>query len=299
MIMTQILKDIQLEYILIKELISIITEILASVLIDGKINWSAETIERIEKEYTTSEKTILVKKVLNNVKNEESKDILNRLFEIINNETKNDEIIFEKDLMSLLQRFATNYMNINSKNKFYFFIGSLCMEMQKNIFKKNIFDDDSSLRVHCRIVKYCEDQIKYKKLFSITVTKEKGKNKLQPNENLDLADINYEGSMIEKSFTTSKSMLYSLNPSSNSHMSSRDWIDFLTIVPKNEKNICKIDSETLVPYLSFGISVNNVKLQVYLRELGFIGIEGPLTELLNSFFECIPFDISTLLEEEA
>ena len=73
-------------------------------------------------------------------------------------------------------------------------------------------------------------------------------------------------------------------------------IDFLTIAPTNEQNVMKLEDDKRVPYLSFGISVNSISLQTYLRELAFIRFEKVLSNLLDKFFENSVFDINTLLE---
>ena len=71
----------------------------------------------------------------------------------------------------------------------------------------------------------------YKKLFAYTITKENSVVKYM-SEETELTDMPYENSMIQKSFDENKTMLFSLNPSSNKHKSKSDWIDFLTIAPE-------------------------------------------------------------------
>lgn len=70
----------------------------------------------------------------------------------------------------------------------------------------------------------------------------------------------------------------------------------MTIAPKYDYNTYKIDDETEIPYISFGISVNSLDLQVYLQELAFVGFENLLSKLLNSFFNNISFDLGILLD---
>ena len=180
--------------------------------------------------------------------------------------------------------------------KYYSFIGIFCLDLQKYVFKKEIFDNNSVLRIHFRIVNINNEEIEYKKLFTLSVEKRPNERRLIPIENSELSDINFEDSMIEKSFSSGQSLLFSLNPSSNTHTSSRDWIDFLTIAPTNEQNVMKLEDDKRVPYLSFGISVNSISLQTYLRELAFIRFEKVLSNLLDKFFENSVFDINTLLE---
>lgn len=91
-------------------------------------------------------------------------------------------------------------------------------------------------------------------------------------------------------------MLFSLNPSSNKHKSNNDWIDFMTIAPKYDYNTYKFDDELEIPYISFGISVNSFDLQIYLQELAFVGFEKLLSNILNSFFNNISFDLGILLD---
>ena len=69
------------------------------------------------------------------------------------------------EIKKILDDFFEKYTIIDAKNNFYSFIGGFCMDLQKHVFKKEIFEDDSVLRIHFRIVHIINnEEIKYKKL---------------------------------------------------------------------------------------------------------------------------------------
>jgi len=287
-----LIKNFQFERLCINEYINIIKNKIVLSCNDGKINWS-EIINEIKN--MKDERIILLKK-LNNNTNKGFNEIIDRLCNSLDSELNSEIDKSVTEILNMLDESCEKYLNIDAKDKFYSFIGSLCFDLQKYIFKKDIFDEESAIRIHFRIVNIKSDEIKYKKLFTHFIIKEKGAKKPKPVKDSDLSDIIYDGSMIEKSFSTGNSMLHSLNPSSNTHKSNNNWIDFMTIAPNDDYNIFKLDDEIKVPYLSFGISVNSIGLQTLLRELTFIGFEKLLSNLLKHFFKIIPFNISTLLE---
>jgi len=295
--MTSLIKDFQYEYLALIEALNIIKNKIILSCINGKIAWSKELKENIKIEYTKNEGVGILNKLYKKDKN--FIDLIDRLYDYIDTEItlRKDPEIDISTIMHILEQFNIKYINIDAKDKFYSFVGSLCFDMQKCIFGKEIFVNNSTLRIHFRIVNITEDEIKYKKLFSLSIIKESNQKKLKPIEDSELSDIYYENSMIEKSFLSGHSMLYSLNPSSNKHKSKNDWIDFLTISPNNDFNICKLEEERKIPYISFGISVNDFNLQMYLRELAFIGFDKLLSNLLNSFFNYISFDMISIIGE--
>jgi len=291
-----IIKDFHYDCLILNEYIAFIKDIIMSSYDDGEIKWSKEFQNIIKNKISRNDKSLLLKKIRKS-KDKDFYDIFNSLCTVIDLISKKEEIRSITKMEEILDKICLKQINIDAKDKFYSFIGSICLELQKCIFKKEIFFEESLLRIHFRIVNLMEDDIKYKKLFSYSVIQEKGTKKLKPIEDSELSDISYDGSMIEKSFSLNRSMLFSLNPSSNKHKSENNWIDFLTIAPKNSFNLYKTDDDDTIPYLSFGISVNSFKLQIYLRELSFIGFDKLLSNILSNFFKNIPFDISTLLEE--
>lgn len=303
--MVSLIKDFKYEYLTLKELINIIKNKIISSCNDGKFKWSDAFKDDIKDKYIKDEKVILLKKLNENIRSNSSSEIIRgsdfpeiiiRLFESLDTKIKMKEEKSLIEIISILDDYFEKYINIYAKEKFYTFIGSLCLNIIQCIFKKEMFDNNSVLRVHCRIVNTKEEEIKYKKIFSYSMIKEEGKKRLKPITDSKLSDIIYENSMIEKSFKLDRSMLCSLNPSSNVHETKEDWIDFMTISPNNDNNIMKLNDDEKIPYLSFGISVNSYNLQTYLRELAFIGFDKLLSNLLNMFFNNISFNIDTLLE---
>lgn len=294
--MINLIKNFQYEYLSLNESVNIIKNKIMMSCINGKIKWSEELKNSIKSKYMQDEKIVLLMKLYKNIMDKDFSEPINRLFNSIDSNIKLGEEISEIAIKDILDDLCRKYIIVDAKDKFYSFIGSFCIDLQKCVFKQEIFNDNSVLRIHFRIVNIKDDEIKYKKLFSYTLIREPGMKKLKPIEDSDLSDIIYDSSMIEKSFKSGHSMLFSLNPSSNSHKSNNNWTDFITIAPKNDYNILKLEDELSIPYLSFGISVNSYKLQMYLRELAFIGFEKLLSNLLNNFFNNISFDLVTILE---
>lgn len=294
--MISLIKDFQYGYLILNESVNIIKEKIMLSCDNGKIKWSKKLKNDIKNDCSTDEKIKLLKKMYKNILNKDFSEIIDRVYESIDIQIRIDEEKSEIEIRKILDDILNKYITVDAKNKFYSFIGSFCLDLQKYVFKKEIFDNNSVLRIHFRIVNINNKEIEYKKLFTLSVEKRPNERRLIPIENSELSDINFEDSMIEKSFSSGQSLLFSLNPSSNTHTSSRDWIDFLTIAPTNEQNVMKLEDDKRVPYLSFGISVNSISLQTYLRELAFIRFEKVLSNLLDKFFENSVFDINTLLE---
>lgn len=290
--MISLIKNFQYECFYLNESEIIIKDIIMMSCIDGKLKWSEELKNDIKSQYMQNEKIILLIKLCKNIMDKDFSELIDRLFDSIDSNIKSGEDILEIEIKSILNNFFEKYIKVDAKDKFNSFIGTFCIDLQKCVFKPEIFTDNSVIRLHFRIVedKDCEI-VKYKKLFSISLKKEPGTKKLKPIHDSELSDIIYDNSMIEKSFKSGHSMLFSLNPSSNSHKSSNDWIDFMTIAPKDNYNVLDLEDEIKIPLLSFGISVNSDNLQIYLRELALIGFDKLLSNLLNIFFDNISFDL--------
>jgi len=299
-----LIKTFQYEQLLLKELINAVKKTLSSEYTVGDNESSNEWKKNLMEKCKNDEKVLYLSRLYCDISGKNTTEIFSSLStyldSIIESKEKNlknsgeTKEEFLRNSEEINNSPFSNYFYIDAKNKFYSFIGSLCFELHKHVFTKEMFDDGSTLRIHFRIVNLDETEIKYKKLFTCVAKKKKGQKKLEFMNDAKLSDIDYEGSMIEKSFKNKHSMLFSLNPSSNNHKSDGDWIDFITITPQNRQNIMKLEEET-VPYISFGISVNSLKLQKYLRELAFIEFENLLSDFLEKFFEYVPFKIATLL----
>lgn len=218
---------------------------------------------------------------------------------IIESIQENEEIDNAKDLYQYVLDFLEKDKKIYLKNKLYTFIGEFCMLLGKKLFPKDEFNEQNTIRIHFRILSLSNTEIVYKKLFAYTITKEKSKVKYM-SEETKLTDMPYENSMIQKSFEENKTMLFSLNPSSNNHKSKSDWIDFITIAPNIDCNkYCMEDEseESYYPYISFGISVNSKAFQKTLRGMTYIDFDKILSRFLKKFCSIVPINFEDVMEE--
>ena len=198
--------------------------------------------------------------------------------------------------------FLNRYIKIYVKNKFYAFIGFFCIIMAKKFFPQQGYEEGNAIRIHFRKLNIEHDgKIKYSKLFAHYVTRKENELISEPVEKIGLSDILYQGSLIEKSYIEGKTLLYSLNPSSNKHKSLSDWIDFITVAPKTECNKYIYEKEyyeqEVLPYLSFGISVNCIHFQRVLRNLAYFNFESVICKILEEFYKISLVSFEELLEQ--
>lgn len=141
-----------------------------------------------------------------------------------------------------------------------------------------------------------ESVLKYRRIFALTLSKDES-GKLISIENADLSDIDYHNSLIEQSFIKNKTLLYSLNPSSNNHTKRDCWLDFITIVPNSAFNVRKIEKDDEIiqcPYMTFGVTVNSLNFQETIRILAYIGFEKIVDKLFAKFFKAIPYNLEKI-----
>ena len=191
-----------------------------------------------------------------------------------------------------IQQFSEKQIQIFLKERFFAFLGEFCTRLQKKIFGDKIFEDGDVVRFHFRALQDT-DKIIYKKIFTIT-TQTSDTHSVKSVQDTDLTDIEYEGSLIKKSFEGKTIFLHTLNPSSNNIEKKEKWLDFLTIAPNEKFNIYnkKNDDERVdYPCITFGITVNNVRFQEIIRNLAYIGFDVILSQIFFKFFEVIPYNI--------
>ena len=227
-------------------------------------------------------------------------ELKNMILRIAESIQSNEEIGDTKEMQIHMSEFLDKDRKIYLKNKLYAFVGDFCIGLAAKLFPKAEFEDGDAIRVHFRIISVDTDEkVMYKKLFAHTIIKEDSEIKYM-SEEAKLTDIKYENSMIQKSFNENKTMLFSLNPSSNNHISKSDWIDFITIAPKIECNkyLLGDDCEELYyPYISFGVSVNSKEFQKTLRGITYVDFDKILSRLLRKFCNIIPVDFKDIMKE--
>lgn len=228
-------------------------------------------------------------------------NIVDRFFESIYEKLDNMDTV--ENLKKSWNDFLERYIKIYVKNKFYAFIGFFCIIMGDKFFPQQEYEEGDAIRIHFRKVNVDPNgKVMYNKLFVHYVTKKEDELNVERGEDAELSDILYKESMIEKSYTEGgRTLLFSLNPSSNKHKSKSDWIDFITIAPKIECNkyIHKKEyyEEEVLPYLSFGISVNCIHFQRVLRDLAYFNFENVICKILEEFYKILSLDFEELLEQ--
>ena len=229
----------------------------------------------------------------------EVRNILKRILESL---WENKEVNNTEEAQIHISNFLEKDRKIYLKNKLYTFIGEFSMLLVAKLFPKDEFNDGDKVRVHFRILSFSDDEEKeviYKKLFAYVCKKENSKVR-HMSEQVELTDIKYNNSMIQKSFDENKTMLFSLNPSSNNHVSKSDWIDFITIAPNVDCNKYALDDDcedSYYPYLSFGISVNSTEFQKTLRGITYIDFNKVLSKVLKKFCNIVPIDFDDIMKE--
>ena len=306
LIIMEKVKNIQFEWIYYQSITSIINELFQ--LLD--FSDTEKNIDQILQEANHNNKEINKLLSKNNCIEEfgksyqknsiiETKNIMERLHESI---LENEEIVDVKKLQNHIRYFLENDRKIFLKNKLYAFIGDFCMFLRAKLFPDEGFEEGDKIRIHFRILSISgneDEEFMYKKLFAYTVTKENSKIRYMSEES-KLTDIKYESRMIQKSFEKNKTMLFSLNPSSNNHISKSDWIDFITIAPRIDCNKYIIGDEcedTYYPYISVGISVNNKKFHKSLRGITYADFNKILCRFLRRFCNINPIDFKDIMKE--
>lgn len=203
-----------------------------------------------------------------------------------------------KVYLEILNEHRKNQLTAFKKERFLSFLSEFNTRLQANIFNQEKFKKNDIVRFHFRYTDGKNDPT-YKKLCTYKIELD-DKGIMRHTNDTSLTDISYKGSLIEKSFNTGRSLLFSLNPSSNNLKKEDDWLDFLTIAIADDYNTYKIEDGVNVlkyPCLSFGITVNNTFAQDIIRYLSYNKFEKIIHMLFLKFIKTIPCKISDFIKE--
>lgn len=300
--MFEALNGIQNEWITYKLYENPIYYIIENLALNDSINIHLESVEELFTQVQKSSEYIKEPKFYERLDNKQNYSLLvKQLIEKIRvhliNIYKEQKIDFNNltnrgEYARKIQQFSKKQTQIFLKERFFAFLGEFCTRLQKKIFVDKMFEDGDVVRFHFRALQDT-DKIIYKKIFTIT-TQTSDTHSVKSVQDTDLTDIEYEGSLIKKSFEGKTTFLHTLNPSSNNIEKKEKWLDFLTIAPNEKFNIYnkKNDDERIdYPCITFGITVNNVRFQEIIRNLAYIGFDVILSQIFFKFFEVIPYNI--------
>lgn len=157
---------------------------------------------------------------------------------------------------------------------------------------QDCFPENTNIRAHFRW--YNQDGDKYIRLCQYSnIDGEDGPN---------LSSIDW-GGMIEQSYKTGNSLVYSINQKYNNHKPVK-WDDFLTAVPlffRCEQEIRDTSNRKRKrPMITFGISVlnedKNKDISKYLYILEYLGISQLITSILDDFMRDFDVDYTQYLK---
>lgn len=293
-------KERQIEWGLLDTLKRCISKLLLECVIENGINF----IEEFQDVCSKDEVIRIVKQYANSLNNAlENTSICEEIGERFATSIEDVDVTNLSRIQNRIETYLEQYTKMYLKDVFYSFIGAFCLNLGKKLFPPKEYNNGDKVRIHFRIISINKERkIIYKKLFAYMIIKENDEIQyVSEQENTKLTDIEYEGSMIQKSFEKKKSMLCSLNPSSNKHVSKGGWIDFITIAPNIDCNkyLDRSDiDENSLPYISFGISVNSENFQSIIRSAAYMEFDKILSRFMHKFFMSIPFDLNDLVKKE-
>lgn len=114
------------------------------------------------------------------------------------------------------------------------------------------------------------------------------------------SDIKY-GDLLEAAFVnpTSGCLIYSVNESLCTNKLKDKWEDFITIVPKFEKNIYqkKVGKFTTkqYPLLTFGVTINDLEYKKLLQCMDFYSVDQYISDLLQRYLNVFMLDLDIFI----
>lgn len=187
-----------------------------------------------------------------------------------------------------LQREISQIFAENSNllfETFLSFLQKICQKMQQ-IFVADLCEDSDIIRFHFR---YLADRKNFQYLRLCTSFPEK----VDPLEN-DVSEIKY-GQLIEQSNLTGKSLIYSVNEEFTDNKLSEKWKNFITVVPLFDKNIYtrkNAAKNRKIPFITFGVTINNEKFDDLLYCMDYFSIKETLEEIIEQYLDIFHIDIN-------
>lgn len=187
---------------------------------------------------------------------------------------------FKKEIHQIFER--------NSELIFDTFLGflqKLCQKMQK-ILIEDLCEESDIVRFHFR---YLADRKSFQYLRLCTSFPEQ----IDPNPH-DVSEIKY-GQLIEQSYLTGKSLIYSVNEEFTNNKLSEKWKNFITVVPLFDKNNFlrkNITKNPKIPFITFGVTINSDKFDNLLYCMDYFSIKESLEEIIEQYLDIFHIDIS-------
>ena len=202
--------------------------------------------------------------------------LFNYLFAEMHNVIQDDQEVIDSILIH------------NQELIFEMFLGYLqriCQRLQRILLYDQIEENDV-IRFHFR---YLSDRNTY--LYGNLCSSFSSNVK---TEDYELSDIKYSD-LIEAADHTNRSLVYSANEQICNAKLNEKWVNFITVIPKfcgNEfKRKISEDTTKIVPYITFGVTINNHKFDRLLYCLDFYSINTILKNILDSYVSSYKVDI--------
>lgn len=227
---------------------------------------------------------------------------------IPNDETNDDEFYCMSEACNDTDEILYNYLFANLPNEseeftdkihqlfiensdtvhetFLGFLQKLCQKMQQ-ILVEDMCGEKDIVRFHFR---YLSDKKSLQYLRLCTSFPER----IDPKEH-DVSEIKY-GQLIEQSFLSGKSLIYSVNEEFTEDTLLEKWKNFITVVPLFDRNnfIRKnVNKNQKIPYITFGVTINNDKFDELLYCMDYFSIKESLEEIIEQYLELFHIDIGS------
>ena len=164
------------------------------------------------------------------------------------------------------------------------FLQKLCQKMQQTLVS-DLCDDTDIVRFHFR---FLADRKSFQYLRLCASFPEQ----INPHTH-DVSEIKY-GQLIEKSHQSGHSLIYSVNEEFTETRLSEKWKNFITVVPLFDKNnyIRKNQNKNKkIPYITFGVTINNSKFDDLLYCMDYFSIKETLEEIIEQYLDFFHIDI--------
>ena len=190
----------------------------------------------------------------------ESDEFINKINQIF---SKNTEIVYEA-FLGFLQRLCQKMQQI--------LVGDLCDDTDIVRFNLRFLADRKS----SQYLRLCASFPEF----------------INPIEH-DVSEIKY-GQLIEKSYLSGHSLIYSVNEEFTKNKLLDKWKNFITVVPLFEKNSFtrkNASQNKKIPYITFGVTINKDKFDELLYCMDYFSIKESLEEIIEQYLEIFHIDI--------
>ncbi|MCH5325469.1 MAG: metallophosphoesterase [Eubacterium sp.] len=164
------------------------------------------------------------------------------------------------------------------------FLQKLCQKMQK-ILVEDLCDETDIVRFHFRFLAD-RKSLQYLKLCASFP------EQINSSE-FDVSEIKY-GQLIEKAFQSGHSLIYSVNEEFTESKLSEKWKNFITVVPLFDKNSFTRKNTNInkkIPFITFGVTINNDKFDDLLYCMDYFSIKETLEEIIEQYLELFCINI--------